>query len=177
VLSTGVVERASKLKETSTHQKVVFCIFRFQSIWVGIYGDKPSFRIYKRKKTHALLRLAHVVSPFLFTSGSPLFKAPQLPGNFFFTCVTLMYYTRVDGTLRLGPGPAVSFCQCHWPLRVLTFFCFVLLKCWCFFVFFSYYAATQSRHFLSDSWGCFRSWVAKVAMNGAQIEAVTGSPG
>jgi len=37
---------------------------------VGISGDIPSFRIYKREKTHALLRLANVVSPFLYTHGT-----------------------------------------------------------------------------------------------------------
>jgi len=51
--------------ETSIHQIVVFCIFRFQSIWVGISGDNPSFGIHKRGKTHAVLRLANFVSPFL----------------------------------------------------------------------------------------------------------------
>jgi len=42
------------LKETSIHQKIVSCILRFQSIWVGISGDNPSFRVHKREKTHAL---------------------------------------------------------------------------------------------------------------------------
>jgi len=56
-------------EETSIHQIVVFCIFRFQSIRVGISGDNPSFRIYSREKTHAVLRLANVVSPFLYTCG------------------------------------------------------------------------------------------------------------
>jgi len=57
------------LVETPIHKIVDFCIFRFQSIWVGISGDNPSFRIYKREKTHALSRLADVVSPFLYTRG------------------------------------------------------------------------------------------------------------
>jgi len=42
------------LRETSIHQKIVSCILRFQSIWVGISGDNPSFRVHKREKTHAL---------------------------------------------------------------------------------------------------------------------------
>jgi len=60
------------LEETLIHRIGVFWIFRFQSIWVGISGDDPSFRIYKRKKRHVLLRLANVVSPFLSTCGLSL---------------------------------------------------------------------------------------------------------
>ena len=36
---------------------------------MGISGDDPSFRIYIREKMHALLRLTHVVNPFLYTRG------------------------------------------------------------------------------------------------------------
>jgi len=36
------------------------CILRFQSIQMGVSGDSPSFRTYKRKQTHALLRRANV---------------------------------------------------------------------------------------------------------------------
>jgi len=44
-------------------------IFRVSEYWVGISGHNPSFRIYEREKMHALLRLANVVSPFLYTRG------------------------------------------------------------------------------------------------------------
>jgi len=44
-------------------------IIQVSEYWVGISGDNPSFRIYKREKMHALLRLANVVSPFLYTRG------------------------------------------------------------------------------------------------------------
>jgi len=44
------------LEDTSIHRISVFCFFRFQSIWAGFTCDNPNFRIYKRKKTHALLR-------------------------------------------------------------------------------------------------------------------------
>jgi len=37
-----------------------------------ISGDNSSFRIHKRKKTQALLRLTNVVSPFHPTRGTPL---------------------------------------------------------------------------------------------------------
>jgi len=41
--------------------------------WVGVSGDNLRFRIYIREKTHALLRLANVVSPFLYPrSGKSL---------------------------------------------------------------------------------------------------------
>ena len=39
-------------------------------IWEGISGDNPSFRIYKREKTHALLRLGNAVSPVVYTRGA-----------------------------------------------------------------------------------------------------------
>jgi len=64
------------------HRKVVFCIFRCQSIWLGISGDNLSSRIFWRnyifqnevtwiilRKTHALLRLANAVSPLHSTRG------------------------------------------------------------------------------------------------------------
>ena len=50
------------LEETSIHQKVVFCIFRFQSIRLAISGDNPNVRMYIREKTHDLLRLANVLA-------------------------------------------------------------------------------------------------------------------
>ena len=65
--STGGVEvewSGESLVQTSIHQIFVFYIFRFHSIWVGISGDNPNFRIHKREKPHALLRLANVVSRF-----------------------------------------------------------------------------------------------------------------
>jgi len=42
---------------------------RVSDFCVEIFGDNPSFRIYKREKTHALLSLANVVGPFLYTYG------------------------------------------------------------------------------------------------------------
>ena len=39
---------------------------------MGISGDNPKFRIHKREKTHALLRLVNVVSSFLNTRGPSL---------------------------------------------------------------------------------------------------------
>jgi len=69
------------LEETSIHRIGVFLIFISHSIclaiirvseyWVGIFGENASFTKNKRKKTHALLRLANVVSPFHSTRGFP----------------------------------------------------------------------------------------------------------
>jgi len=46
-----------------------FLYFQISVDWVGISGDNPSFRICEREKTHPLLCLANVVSPFLYTRG------------------------------------------------------------------------------------------------------------
>ena len=48
---------------------------------MGISGDNPNFRIYKREKTHALLRLANIVSPFLYTRGYEYDMPPLAPMN------------------------------------------------------------------------------------------------
>ena len=51
---------------------IYICIHIYTYIYVYyiyISGDNPSFRIYKRKKTHALLRPANVASPFLSIRG------------------------------------------------------------------------------------------------------------
>ena len=63
ITATNVMNHWSSgegLEETWIHIIAVFCIFRFQSIWVAISGDNPSFRVNKRKTTHAWLRLANV---------------------------------------------------------------------------------------------------------------------
>jgi len=78
----GGVERALKLKGLLQYTELVFPVssdfsrFQWESlaiIRVSEYrvwtGDNPSFRIYNRKKTHALLRLANVVSSFLYMRG------------------------------------------------------------------------------------------------------------
>jgi len=80
VSTTGGMERAqSKPQYTKSLFSVSsdFSRFEWESLaiirnseyWVGISGDNPSFRIYKRQKTHAVLCLANVVSLLLYTRG------------------------------------------------------------------------------------------------------------
>jgi len=80
VSATGGVERAkrnwqktkslfSESWDFSRFELESLALIRFSEFWVGISGDNPSFRIYKRQKTHAVLCLADVVSPFLYTRG------------------------------------------------------------------------------------------------------------
>jgi len=67
VLPTAGVESAStKLQYTKSLFSVSSDFSR-----VGISGDNPSFGIHKREKTHAVLRLANFVSPFLHTWSVP----------------------------------------------------------------------------------------------------------
>jgi len=114
------------------HRKVVVCIFRCQSIWLGISGDNLSSRIFWRtyrfqnqvtwiilRKTHALLLVANAVSHLHSTRGY-IYIYKYIYIIYIYTCTYIYIYIHIHpaavphifaGSIEQRPGLSLLGCE------------------------------------------------------------------